>query len=108
LLTGRSAVTSSVSTRAENQEYARQMYDDALDVPVAKRCAWNAAQRGMPSARIALAWLLHQPAVVAPIIGASKAAHLEDAVAAVSVTLSAEERAALEEPYRPHRVLGHK
>ncbi len=65
-----------------------------------------AAQRGVPRAQLALAWLLDTPGVTAPIIGASKPQHLLDAVAALSVSLSAEERAALEAPYQPHPVVG--
>ena len=63
--------------------------------------------RGLPRAQIALAWLLHKPAVTAPIVGASKPQHLEDAVAALSVTLSDDEIAALEAPYVAHAVAGH-
>ncbi len=65
-----------------------------------------AAQRSVPRAQLALAWLLDTPGVTAPIIGASKPQHLLDAVAALSVSLSAEERAALEAPYQPHPVVG--
>jgi len=57
--------------------------------------------------QVALAWLLAKPGVTAPIVGASKLAHLDEAVAAVSMTLEADEIAALEEPYRPHAILGH-
>ena len=60
-----------------------------------------------PNAQVALAWLLHQPGVTAPIVGASKMAHLEDAVKAVQIKLSDEELRALAEPYEPHPVLGH-
>ena len=63
-------------------------------------------ERGVAPAQIALAWLLHQPGVVAPIVGASKPQHLEDAIAAASVKLSAEEIARLEEPYVPHEIAG--
>ena len=66
-----------------------------------------AERHGVPPARIALAWLLHKPAVTAPIVGAWKPHHLEDAVAALDIKLSAEDIAALEEPYVPHPVLGH-
>ena len=61
----------------------------------------------MPPAQVALAWLLHKPGVTSPIVGATKPAHLEDALAAAELTLSADEIARLEEPYRPHPVLGH-
>jgi len=92
--------------RARTDEYARKLYDDS-DFDVVDRVADLARRRGVPPARIALAWLLHQPAVTAPIIGASKPGHLEDAIASLDVTLSGEERSFLEEPYRPHSVRGH-
>ena len=66
-----------------------------------------AQKRGVKSAQIALAWLLHQPGVTAPIIGASKIEHLKEAVEAVDLVLSDEERKLLEEPYKPHPILGH-
>ncbi|KPI27331.1 Aryl-alcohol dehydrogenase (NADP(+)) [Actinobacteria bacterium OV320] len=66
-----------------------------------------AADRGVPRARVALAWLLHQPTVTAPIVGAAKPHHLEDAVAATELTLTEKELAELEEPYRPHPIAGH-
>ncbi len=110
LLTGSRAagVESKTTTRAESDDYARTLYDDALDMPVVEGCAKVAKARNLPMAQVALAWLLHQPAVVAPIVGATKPAHLADAIAAVDVELSAEERVALDEPYKPHRVLGHR
>ena len=66
-----------------------------------------ARKRGVSNAQVALAWMLQQPGVTAPIIGASKMEHLEDAVAALELKLDAEELKALEEPYQPHPVLGH-
>jgi aryl-alcohol dehydrogenase-like predicted oxidoreductase len=65
-----------------------------------------AAARNVPSAQVALAWLLSRPGVTAPIIGATKPEHLEDAVRAVSLKLTAEELKALEAPYKPHEVRG--
>ena len=65
-----------------------------------------AQKRGVSRAQVALAWLLHKPVVTAPIVGASKQQHLDDAIAALSLKLSAEEIAALEEPYVPHPVVG--
>jgi 1-deoxyxylulose-5-phosphate synthase len=62
----------------------------------------------VPPARIALAWLLHKPAMTAPVVGASKAQHIEDAVGAVSIKLTAEEIKSLEEPYVPHAIVGHE
>jgi 1-deoxyxylulose-5-phosphate synthase len=79
--------------------------DDDFDVIDAVRAV--AAERGLPPAQIALAWLLGKPAVAAPIVGATKLRHLEDAVAAVEVTLSGDEVARLEAPYRPYPILGH-
>ncbi|MFL5931762.1 MAG: aldo/keto reductase, partial [Gaiellaceae bacterium] len=66
-----------------------------------------AAERGVAPAQVALAWLLHKAGVTAPIVGATKLSHLEDALAAEQLALSPEEIARLEEPYRPHPVLGH-
>jgi aryl-alcohol dehydrogenase-like predicted oxidoreductase len=66
-----------------------------------------ASERGVPAAQVALAWLLQRPGVTAPIVGATKLGHLEDALAAEQLTLSDEEMARLEEPYVPHPVLGH-
>ena len=66
-----------------------------------------AAERGLPPAQIALAWLLAKPAVTAPILGATKVSHLDDAIASIDVALSDEETARLEAPYRPHQILGH-
>jgi aryl-alcohol dehydrogenase-like predicted oxidoreductase len=66
-----------------------------------------AAGRGVSPAQVALAWLLGQPAVTAPIVGATRLAHLDDAIAAVDLTLDDTELARLEAPYRPHPVLGH-
>jgi aryl-alcohol dehydrogenase-like predicted oxidoreductase len=63
--------------------------------------------KGVSAAQVALAWLLQRPGVSAPIVGATKLSHLEDAIASVDVTLSEDEVAALEKPYRPHAVSGH-
>jgi aryl-alcohol dehydrogenase-like predicted oxidoreductase len=100
----RGGVTRTV--RAGNDPFADELYEDAdFDVVDAVRAV--AAERGLPPAQIALAWLLGRPGVAAPIVGATKLAHLEDAIAAVDVELSADEVARLEAPYRPHGVLGH-
>jgi len=93
------------TTRARTDEYAQTLYTDA-DFDVVDRVVELARGRGLPPAQIALAWLLRQPGVT-PIVGASKMEHLEQAVEALSVTLSDEECRALEEPYRPHPVRGH-
>ncbi len=83
-----------------------EMYEDA-DFDVVDVVREVAEERGLPPAQIALAWLLGKPAVTAPIVGATKMGHLEDAIAATDVTLSEEEVARLEAPYRPHPILGH-
>ena len=83
------------------------MYYQPEDFTVADRAAELAQQRGVSAAQIALAWMLHQPGIVAPIIGASKMYQLEEAVAALDIQLSAADLARLAEPYQPHRVLGH-
>jgi len=93
--------------RARNDSFADEMYGRDADFDVAERVAEVAAERGLPPAQVALAWLLHKPGVTAPIVGATKLEHLEDAIAATEVELSADEIARLEEPYVPNRVLGH-
>jgi 1-deoxyxylulose-5-phosphate synthase len=94
------------TVRAGSDPLAGELYgDDDFDVIDAVRAV--AAERGLPPAQIALAWLLGKPAVAAPIVGATKLRHLEDAIAAVEVTLSGDEVARLEAPYRPHPILGH-
>jgi aryl-alcohol dehydrogenase (NADP+) len=94
--------------RAQSDSFAHQLYYQPEDYDVVDRVVAVAGQRGVKPAQIALAWLLHQPGVTAPIVGASKMEHLEDAVAALGIRLDEEERKSLEEPYRPHRVLGHE
>jgi aryl-alcohol dehydrogenase-like predicted oxidoreductase len=93
------------TARAKADQYSRVLYDDS-DLPVAERVAETARRRGLPPARIALAWLLSRPGVAAPIIGATRLEHLEDAVASLGVSLTEEEVRFLEEPYRPHPVRG--
>ncbi|HEY1011912.1 MAG TPA: aldo/keto reductase, partial [Herpetosiphonaceae bacterium] len=92
------------TTRAKTDDFAHAMYYQEADFAVLERVTGLAARRGVSPAQIALAWLLHQPGVSAPIVGASKMEQLEQAVAATEIALSAEERASLEEPYVPHRV----
>jgi len=95
--------------RSRTDEFSKSMYDrtQEADERVVERVARIADAHGVPPARVALAWLLHKPGVTAPIVGASKPHHLADAVASVEVKLSAEDIAALEEPYVPHPVVGH-
>jgi len=97
------------SKRAESDRYSRSLYgrtEDA-DRKVVERLGEVAAARGLPYAQIALAWLLGKPGVTSAIVGATKPHHLQDAAAALSLRLTAEEIAALEEPYVPHPVLGY-
>jgi aryl-alcohol dehydrogenase-like predicted oxidoreductase len=96
------------TTRARSDAYAIDMYYEEADFDVLDRVVSLAGEKGVKPAQIALAWLLHKPGVSAPIVGASKMSHLDDALAALEITLSPQEIAAMEEPYRPHRVLGHK
>ncbi|HET9074696.1 MAG TPA: aldo/keto reductase [Solirubrobacteraceae bacterium] len=94
------------TTRAQTDAFADSLYRPELDWPVIEALSEVAGARGLPAAQVALAWLLHKPGVTAPIIGATKLQHLEDAVAAVDVALATEEIEALEAPYQPHPVAG--
>ncbi|HEY9874139.1 MAG TPA: aldo/keto reductase [Candidatus Obscuribacterales bacterium] len=100
--------TKGETTRAKTDDFAHQLYYQDSDFQVVDRVVELASKRGVAPAQIALAWLLHQPGVTAPIIGASKMNHLEDALAALEIELSDEECQWLEEPYQPHPVLGHR
>jgi 1-deoxyxylulose-5-phosphate synthase len=82
-------------------------YGAEADFDVADRLAEVARERDLPPAQVALAWLLHKPAVTAPIVGATKLGHVEDALAAEKLTLTSDEIRRLEEPYVPHPILGH-
>src|SRR5262249_38758807 len=94
------------TVRSATDVYADQLYtEDDFDVVDAVRTV--ASERRLPPAQIALAWLLGRRGVTAPIVGATQLGHLEDAVAAVEVRLTAEEVSRLEAPYRPHPVRGH-
>jgi aryl-alcohol dehydrogenase-like predicted oxidoreductase len=94
--------------RAGSDEFGKILYanTEEADRAVVDRVGEVAEARGLPRAQVALAWLLKKPSVTSPIIGATKPHHLEDAIAALSVALSPEEMARLEEPYAPHPVLG--
>jgi aryl-alcohol dehydrogenase-like predicted oxidoreductase len=95
------------TTRANSDAFGDSLYQQPSDFDVVDRTAQVAAERGVPPAQVALSWLLHQPGMTAPIIGATRLGHLEDALAAAELSLSPAEMAQLEEPYRPHPVLGH-
>jgi 1-deoxyxylulose-5-phosphate synthase len=96
------------SIRTETDEALRRLFarTEAADKKVADCVAEVAKARGIARAQVALAWLLSKPVITAPIVGATKLEHLDDAVKSVNVTLSTEEISALEEPYVPHAVVG--
>ena len=95
------------TTRSETDDFTNYLYDQPTDFDVVERVAEVAAERGVSSAQVALAWLIRNRAVTAPIVGATKPAHLADALAAEQLTLDDDEVARLEEPYAPHPTLGH-
>jgi 1-deoxyxylulose-5-phosphate synthase len=95
------------TVRSGSDPFGDALYKMASDFDVVEECVQVAAERGVPSAQVALAWLLHKPGVTAPIVGATKQSHLEDALAAEELTLTEDEIRRLEEPYVPHPVLGH-
>jgi 1-deoxyxylulose-5-phosphate synthase len=95
------------TVRSGTDPFGESLYQQPTDFDVVERCAQVAAERGVPSAQIAVAWLLQRPGVTAPIVGATKLGHLEDALAAEQLSLTPDEVRLLEEPYAPHPVLGH-
>ncbi|HVM85424.1 MAG TPA: aldo/keto reductase [Candidatus Binatia bacterium] len=96
------------TNRAQTDDFAKKLYYQPDDFAVADRLGELAKARGVPPMQLAMAWLLSKPVITAPIIGASKTNHLDDAVAALSVKLSDEEAKRLEEPYKPHAVQDHE
>ena len=94
------------TTRASSDPFRDSLYKPDLDLPVLERLGEVAAARGVAPAQAALSWLLHKPGVTAPIVGATKLAHVEDALAAEELTLSDDEIGQLEERYVPHPVSG--
>jgi aryl-alcohol dehydrogenase-like predicted oxidoreductase len=99
---------SETTQRSETDQFSKAIYSktDEADRKVVDRLGELAERRGVPRATLALAWMLSKPVVTAPIVGATKPNHLDDAVAALAVKLTAEEITALEEPYVPHPVVG--
>jgi aryl-alcohol dehydrogenase (NADP+) len=95
------------TARSETDEFGRRLYRDT-DQLIVERVAEVAAKRSVPPAQVALAWMLRNPAVTSPIVGVTKTGHLDDAIAAVDLELDDEEVAALEEPYEPHAIAGHR
>ena len=96
-----------LTVRAQTDSFGDSLYVPEVDFAVVERAAEVAEDRGVPPAQIALAWLLQRPGVTAPIVGATSAKHVDDALAAERLELSAEEVGRLEEPYVPHTVSGH-
>jgi 1-deoxyxylulose-5-phosphate synthase len=107
LLTGKRSKERNETFRAKTDEYGKSLYKSDSDFDIINRLSEVAAQRGLPDAQVAIAWMLSKPAITSPIIGASKPGQLEDAVAAISVKLTKEEINKLEELYQPHPVAGH-
>lgn len=95
------------TVRSRTDDYAQKMYYQDSDFAVVDRLSEVAKQRGKSNSQVALAWVLSKPGITAPIIGASKMNHLEEAVAALDIKLSEADVMSLEESYRPHPVLGH-
>ncbi|HEX5840397.1 MAG TPA: aldo/keto reductase [Anaerolineales bacterium] len=95
------------TSRAKSDPFAKGLYFRDEDFAVADHVADVAKERGVTGSQIALAWVLHKPYVHSPIIGATKMDHLDQAIAALDIQLSGEEITKLEEPYKPHPILGH-
>ncbi len=96
-----------LTTRARTDAFGDSLYKPELDFDVIDRADEVAAARGVPTGQMALAWLLQRRGVTAPIVGATRLQHLEDALEAEQLTLSADEIERLEEPYVPHAIAGH-
>jgi aryl-alcohol dehydrogenase-like predicted oxidoreductase len=107
LLTGNRSKKRDETLRAKTDQFGKSLYTSDNDFEIVNRLTEIAAGKNLPNAQVALAWLLSKPAITAPIIGASKSGHLEDAVAALSVKLTSDEITRLEELYQPHPVLDH-
>ena len=106
-LTGNRKRDGVATKRAEVDTFAKDMYNSEDDFAVADAVAAVAQARGVSAGQVACAWVLQSPGVTAPIIGATNVDHLKDLVASVELKLTPEEVAAMEKPYRPHRILGH-
>lgn len=103
----RNASDKGETVRAKTDDFAHKLYYQDSDFAVVDALSAIAQKRGAANAQVALAWILQQPGVTAPIVGASKMSHLDDAVAALDIKLDEDELRRLNEPYRPHAVLGH-
>jgi aryl-alcohol dehydrogenase-like predicted oxidoreductase len=108
MLTGnRTRSGEKLTARAQTDAFAESLYRPELDFDVVEAADAVASGRGVSTAQVALAWLLHRPGVTAPIVGATKLEHLDDALAAEKLSLSDDEITRLEERYVPHAVVGH-
>jgi aryl-alcohol dehydrogenase-like predicted oxidoreductase len=103
-LLARTAATTRTTSDPIATMYDAQAEDDAKVIEALRLVA---GERGVPSAQVALAWLMGKRGVAAPIVGATKLRHMDDAIAAVELELTDEDIARLEAPYRPHSILGH-
>jgi aryl-alcohol dehydrogenase (NADP+) len=103
----RNAESRGETVRAKTDDFAQSLYYRPSDFKVVDRLTEIAKKRGVQNAQIALAWVLANPGVTAPIIGASKMSHLDQAIEALNIRLTEDEMKALEEPYEAHPVLGH-
>jgi 1-deoxyxylulose-5-phosphate synthase len=95
------------TVRSKTDEFSHSLYYQDSDFKIVERVTKVAQKRGVSNAQVALAWILQQPGITAPILGASKIEHLDDAVAALNLKLDPDELKCIEEPYQPHKVLGH-
>jgi len=95
------------TSRANSDPFAKGLYFRDEDFTVAERATELAKERGGTASQIALAWVLNKPYIASPIIGATKMEHLDQAIAALDIKLSEDETKRLEEPYKPHPILGH-
>jgi len=107
-LTGTRKREGGTTTRSQVDSFAKDMYYSENDFEIADAVVAVAEKRGVSAAQVALAWVLQAPGVTSPIVGATKTAQLQDLIAAIDLKLTADEVAALEKPYRPHPILGHK
>ena len=106
LLTRKPSQEGDETLRAKTDAFGKMLYTREDDLAIAQRVSDVAEKRGIPMAQVALAWMLSKPFITAPIIGATRLEHLEDAVAAMSVKLTAEEIRQVEEGYQVHPTLG--
>jgi len=106
LLTGKRTKERNETERSKTDAFSKSVYGLDTDFAIVNRLSEIAKQKALPDAQVALAWILNKPGITSPIIGASKPGHLEDAVAALSVSLTTDEIKKLEELYQPHPVLG--